>query len=151
MSADYSKPIVKIKSIYRPKRTIHYKGHKIVVKYKRDKIEVYKCKQCNFKHLNLEKDGKYLKSHLTKIHQFHFIKGHSQQVKVQNTILVLNQFDYVVSKELFWICPFCAKKFIHTPLYNDYEGKDYKIEQSQMIKHFQFCPKMTKNCTKKQS
>ena len=88
MIKHYTEPIQKIKSIYRPPRTVNYKGHKIIVKYKREKIEVYKCKHCEFKHLNLEKNGKWLKTHLTRVHKFNFIKGHSQQVKVQNTIFV---------------------------------------------------------------
>lgn len=151
MIKDYTKPIKKIKYIYRPPRKVNYKGHTITIKYRREKIEVYKCKQCDFKHLNLEKNGKYLKAHLTKIHKFNFIKGHSQQTKIQNTILILNQFDKVISKELFWICPFCYKKFLHFPLHGNFKDKDYLKEHHQITQHLHRCPEMTRNCTKKGS
>lgn len=151
MIKDYTKPIKKIKHIYRPPRKVNYKGHTITIKYRREKIEVYKCKHCDFKHLNLEKNGKYLKVHLTSVHKLNFIKGQSQQTKVQNTILVLNNFDKIISKELFWVCPFCKKKFLHTLLYGEFKGKEYFIEQRQIKQHLDSCPKMTRNCTKKGS
>lgn len=140
----YDKPFIKIKNIHRKPRTIKYKGHEIVIKYKRKKIKIYKCKQCEFKQLNRDNNGKYLKAHLTKIHKIHFIKGHSQQVKIQNTIIILNLFEEIESKEIFWICPFCKKSFIHTPTY----GKNYDSERIQIIMHLGSCPIYSKKLKK---
>lgn len=144
-----NKPFVKIKSIYRKPRTVSYKGHKVVIKYKREKVKVFKCKHCDFKQLNIDNNGKYLKAHLTKVHKTQFIKGHSQQVKIQNLIITLSHFEELVQKELFWSCPFCGKRFIHTPLSETAIGHKRDIESTQIVRHLASCPKMTRNCTKK--
>lgn len=146
-----NKPIVKLKTIYKKPRVVTYKGHKVTIKYKREKVKVYKCKHCEFKQLNIDNNGKYLKAHLTKVHKVQFIKGHSQQVKTQNAIITLSQFEKLEQKELFWECPFCKKRFIHTPLSKESVGKDYDIEHVQIVRHLISCPKMTKNWTKRRS
>lgn len=138
------KSIRKIKDIYRKSRKVKYNGKFVTIKYKREKVKVYKCKHCDFKHLNLEKNGKYLKAHLTRIHKVYFIKGHSQQVKIQNAIILLSNFNEIENKELLWVCPYCEKRFIHFILHGDFKGKDYLGEHKQIIYHLNSCPKNPK-------
>lgn len=135
------KPIVKIKTIYRKPKKIKYKGKVVIIRYKRKKVKIYKCKHCNFKQLNAYKNGRYLRAHLTKIHRMVFLKGQSQQTRTQNAIMVLSQFDELESKELVWSCPFCGKEFVHTHIQEDSTGKDYNIEHVQITRHLDFCPK----------
>lgn len=149
MSYIYGGPMKKPPPRIRKPRIVNYNGNAITVKYKRVHTDIYYCKQCKFKHLNPDKTGRKLKEHLTRVHDFKFIQGHSQQVKMQNAILTLSQFNKILSKEIVWVCPFCKKIFLHYILYGDFENKNYLTEQSQIRTHFKFCSKILKKYKKR--
>lgn len=85
----------------------------LVIPFEHKAVKHHKCNFCNFRTTTTSaRSSSNLITHLKVVHSISFRKGHSQEVKLSNTILSLSHFTECNDVVKTWTCKYCNTLFI---------------------------------------